>query len=211
MESLMKKPYLIIVAGGSASGKSTVVQSILKKSGIQNVLVINQDDYYLDQKQVDMSQRILMNYDHPKSIDNQLLIQDIQKLLNGQSILKPIYDYNNYTRSDQTEVVESKPIIILEGILSLTDPNIRNIADLKLYVELDDDIRFIRRLSRDVKERGRTMSSVINQYIMTVKPMYHKYVKPTKRYADMIIPNDEKHSAAVDVIVNMLKTIKEQL
>lgn len=207
----MKKPYLIIVAGGSASGKSTVVQSILKKSGIQNVLVINQDDYYLDQKQVDMSQRILMNYDHPKSIDNQLLIQDIQKLLNGQSILKPIYDYNNYTRSDQTEVVESKPIIILEGILSLTDPNIRNIADLKLYVELDDDIRFIRRLSRDVKERGRTMSSVINQYIMTVKPMYHKYVKPTKRYADMIIPNDEKHSAAVDVIVNMLKTIKEQL
>jgi len=207
----MKKPYLIIVAGGSASGKSTVVQSILKKSGIQNVLVINQDDYYLDQKQVDMSQRILMNYDHPKSIDNQLLIQDIQKLLNGQSILKPIYDYNNYTRSDQTEVLESKPIIILEGILSLTDPNIRNIADLKLYVELDDDIRFIRRLSRDVKERGRTMSSVINQYIMTVKPMYHKYVKPTKRYADMIIPNDEKHSAAVDVIVNMLKTIKEQL
>src|SRR5690554_3603001 len=211
MDSLMKKPYLIIVAGGSASGKSTVVQSILKKSGIQNVLVINQDDYYLDQKQVDMSQRILMNYDHPKSIDNQLLIQDIQKLLNGQSILKPIYDYNNYTRSDQTEVLESKPIIILEGILSLTDPNIRNIADLKLYVELDDDIRFIRRLSRDVKERGRTMSSVINQYIMTVKPMYHKYVKPTKRYADMIIPNDEKHSAAVDVIVNMLKTIKEQL
>ncbi len=207
----MKKPYFIIVAGGSASGKSTVVQSILKKSGIQNVLVINQDDYYLDQKQVDMSQRILMNYDHPKSIDNQLLNQDIQKLLNGQSILKPIYDYNNYTRSDQTEVVESKPIIILEGILSLTDPNIRNIADLKLYVELDDDIRFIRRLSRDVKERGRTMSSVINQYITTVKPMYHKYVKPTKRYADMIIPNDEKHSAAVDVIVNMLKTVKEQL
>lgn len=211
MNKLIKKPFFMIVAGGSASGKTTVVKSILQKAGIEHVLVINQDDYYLDQKDLPMSERVLMNYDHPKSIDIVCLKKDIILLLAGKKIHKPIYDYNNYTRSDQVEIVESKPIIILEGILSLSDESIRALADLKLYVELDDDIRFIRRLSRDVKERGRTMNSVINQYITTVKPMYHKYVKPTKRHADIIIPNDEKHSAAVDVIVHMLKTVKESL
>lgn len=199
----------MIVAGGSASGKSTVVQSILNKAGIQHVLVLNQDDYYLDQKDLPMEKRVLMNYDHPNSIDIELLKSDLAKLLQGKSIDKPVYDYNLYTRSDKTVKVSSKPIIILEGILSLVDADIRSLADLKLYVELDDDIRFIRRLTRDVKNRGRTMNSVINQYITTVKPMYHKYVKPTKRYADIIIPNDDKHNTAVDVIVNMLKTIKE--
>lgn len=205
----MKKPFFMIVAGGSASGKSTVVQSILNKAGIQHVLVLNQDDYYLDQKDLPMEKRVLMNYDHPNSIDIELLKSDLAKLLQGKSIDKPVYDYNLYTRSDKTVKVTSKPIIILEGILSLVDADIRSLADLKLYVELDDDIRFIRRLTRDVKNRGRTMNSVINQYITTVKPMYHKYVKPTKRYADIIIPNDDKHNTAVDVIVNMLKTIKE--
>ena len=205
----MKKPFFMIVAGGSASGKSTVVQSILNKAGIQSVLVLNQDDYYLDQKDLPMEKRVLMNYDHPNSIDIELLKSDLAKLLQGATIDKPVYDYNLYTRSDKTVKVSSKPIIILEGILSLVDADIRSLADLKLYVELDDDIRFIRRLTRDVKNRGRTMNSVINQYITTVKPMYHKYVKPTKRYADIIIPNDDKHNTAVDVIVNMLKTIKE--
>ncbi|WP_025724399.1 uridine kinase [Acholeplasma granularum] len=205
----MKKPFFMIVAGGSASGKSTVVKSILKKSGIQNVLVINQDDYYLDQKDIPMSERIKMNYDSPESVDIELLKNDLNQLLQGKSIEKPIYDYNLYTRSEKKEIIEPKPIIILEGILSLTDQNIRDLADLKLYVELDDDLRFIRRLTRDVKDRGRSMNSVIEQYLKTVKPMYHLYVKPTKRHADMIIPNDEKHSTAVDVIVNMLKTIKE--
>lgn len=205
----MKKPFFMIVAGGSASGKSTVVKSILNKAGIQHVLVLNQDDYYLDQKDLPMEKRVLMNYDHPNSIDIKLLKSDLAKLLQGASIDKPVYDYNLYTRSDKTVKVSSKPIIILEGILSLVDADIRSLADLKLYVELDDDIRFIRRLIRDVKNRGRTMNSVINQYMTTVKPMYHKYVKPTKRYADIIIPNDDKHNTAVDVIVNMLKTIKE--
>src|SRR5690554_384041 len=205
----MKKPFFMIVAGGSASGKSTVVESILNKAGIQHVLVLNQDDYYLDQKDLPMEKRVLMNYDHPNSIDIELLKSDLAKLLQGATIDKPVYDYNLYTRSDKTVKVSSKPIIILEGILSLVDADIRSLADLKLYVELDDDIRFIRRLTRDVKNRGRTMNSVINQYITTVKPMYHKYVKPTKRYADIIIPNDDKHNTAVDVIVNMLKTIKE--
>ncbi len=207
----MKKPYLIIVAGGSASGKSTVVKAILEKSGIKDCLTINQDDYYKNQDHMTMEERLLVNYDHPLSIDNDVLYQDLLSLLEGKTILKPIYDYKNYTRSDQTETIEPKPIIILEGILSLTDKSIRNLADLKLYVESDDDLRLIRRIKRDVKERGRSLDSVVDQYLNTVKPMYHKYVKPTKRYADMIIPNDEAHQKAVDVIVGMLKSKKEEL
>lgn len=207
----MKKPYLIIVAGGSASGKSTVVKAILEKSGIKDCLTINQDDYYKNQDHMTMEERLLVNYDHPLSIDNDVLYQDILSLLEGKTILKPIYDYKNYTRSDQTEAIDPKPIIILEGILSLTDKSIRNLADLKLYVESDDDLRLIRRIKRDVKERGRSLDSVVDQYLNTVKPMYHKYVKPTKRYADMIIPNDEAHQKAVDVIVGMLKSKKEEL
>lgn len=207
----MKKPYLIIVAGGSASGKSTVVKAILEKSGIKDCLTINQDDYYKNQDHMTMEERLLVNYDHPLSIDNDVLYQDLISLLEGKTILKPIYDYKNYTRSDQTETIEPKPIIILEGILSLTDKSIRNLADLKLYVESDDDLRLIRRIKRDVKERGRSLDSVVDQYLNTVKPMYHKYVKPTKRYADMIIPNDEAHQKAVDVIVGMLKSKKEEL
>ncbi len=204
----MDKPFLILVAGGSASGKSTVVKSILDQAGIKDVLTINQDDYYLDQKDVPMEKRIIVNYDHPNSIDNELLFSHIKQLLDGKTIEKPLYDYKNYTRSSACETVNPKPIIIVEGILSLTDKNLRDLADLKLYVELDDDIRFIRRLSRDVKERGRSIDSVVKQYLDTVKPMYHKYVKPTKRYADIIIPNDEKHSVAVKVIVGMLNSIK---
>lgn len=207
----MKKPYLIIVAGGSASGKSTVVKAILEKSGIKDCLTINQDDYYKNQDHMTMEERLLVNYDHPLSIDNDVLYQDLLSLLEGKTILKPIYDYKNYTRSDQTETIEPKPIIILEGILSLTDKSIRNLADLKLYVESDDDLRLIRRIKRDVKERGRSLDSVVDQYLNTVKPMHHKYVKPTKRYADMIIPNDEAHQKAVDVIVGMLKSKKEEL
>lgn len=207
----MKKPYLIIVAGGSASGKSTVVKAILEKSGIKDCLTINQDDYYKNQDHMTMDERLSVNYDHPLSIDNDVLYQDLLSLLEGNTILKPIYDYKNYTRSDQTETIEPKPIIILEGILSLTDKSIRNLADLKLYVESDDDLRLIRRIKRDVKERGRSLDSVVDQYLNTVKPMHHKYVKPTKRYADMIIPNDEAHQKAVDVIVGMLKSKKEEL
>lgn len=204
----MGKPFLVLVAGGSASGKSTVVKEILEQAGIKDVLTINQDDYYLDQKDIPMEQRIIVNYDHPNSIDNDLLLEHVKCLLQGHSIQKPLYDYSNYTRSTKSEFVNPKPVIIVEGILSLTDKNLRDLADLKLYVELDDDIRFIRRLSRDVKLRGRSIDSVIKQYLDTVKPMYHKYVKPTKRYADIIIPNDEKHSVAVKVIVGMLNSIK---
>ncbi|MDY0277355.1 MAG: uridine kinase [Acholeplasma sp.] len=203
----MQKPFLILVAGGSASGKSTVVNNILSKASVEDVLRIAHDDYYNRQDSLTMDERTRINYDHPDSLDNNLLYQHLSKLLEGKSIDKPIYDFVNYNRSNKTEIVNAKPIIIVEGILVLTDQRIRDLADLKIFVESDDDIRFIRRLTRDVNERKRTVDSVINQYLETVKPMHYKYVKPTKRYADIIIPNDSKHDVAVSVIAGKIKEV----
>ncbi len=203
----MKKPLLILVSGGSASGKSTVVQEILDRAGLEDVLILKHDDYYLDQTHLPLEQRYKMNYDHPSSLDNELLFKHLEKLLSGQPIEKPVYDFDLYTRSSKLEHVKPKPIIIIEGILILENEKIRGLSDINLFVELDDDTRLIRRLLRDMRERGRTLESVISQYEKTVKPMFHKYIKPTKRYADVIIPNDRKHDIAVDLIVTKIKQI----
>ena len=201
------KPVIIAVAGGSASGKTTVVNEILSKLDLKSVAIIKHDDYYKDQKDMSIEARYKVNYDHPLSLDNDLLVSHIETLLKGENILKPTYDFEAYTRSQKTECVEPKKVIILEGILILTDERIRKLSDIKLFVELDDDTRFIRRLQRDIKERGRSVESVIDQYLNTVKPMHHKYVKPTKRHADVIIPNDYNHDVAVDIIVSKIKMI----
>ena len=203
----MNKPLLILVSGGSASGKSTVVQEILERAGLNDVLIIKHDDYYLDQTHLPLEERYKMNYDHPSSLDNELLYAHLKKLLKGESINKPVYDFDIYTRNEKTEVIVPKPIIIIEGILILENEKIRNLSDISLFVELDDDTRFIRRMLRDMKERGRSLESIISQYERTVKPMFHKYIKPTKRYADVIIPNDRKHDIAVDLIVTKIKQI----
>ena len=203
----MKKPLLILVAGGSASGKSTVVQEILDRAGFDDVIIIRHDDYYLDQGNLPLEVRYLTNYDHPSSLDNQLLYDDLKKLLVGKSIDKPVYDFVNHTRSSEIEHINPKPIIIVEGILILENEKIRELSDMNLFVELDDDTRFIRRMLRDMRERGRTLDNIISQYEKTVKPMFHKHIKPTKRYADVIIPNDRKHEIAVDLIVTKIKQI----
>jgi uridine kinase len=204
------KPVIIAVAGGSASGKTTVVNEILSKLDLTSVAIIKHDDYYKDQEDMSLEERYKVNYDHPDSLDNDLLVKHIQMLLEGKSVLKPVYDFEQYTRSKITETVEPRKVIILEGILILTDERIRNLSSIKLFVELDEDTRFIRRLQRDLKERGRSVDSVIAQYQSTVKPMHHKYVKPTKRYADVIIPNDYNHDVAVDIIVSKIKMILEE-
>lgn len=201
------KPILISVAGGSASGKTTVVQEIIEAMSDYKITVLFHDDYYKDQSDIPMEQRIVTNYDHPSSLDNDLLVEHLNKLLNNEPINKPIYDFKNHNRSDKTEVVYSSNIIILEGILVLADKRLRELSDIKIYVESDDDIRFIRRLQRDIEERGRTVDSVVNQYLSTVKPMHYKFVKPSKRFADIIIPNDNKHNVAVDIIVTKMKDI----
>lgn len=203
----MNKPLLILVSGGSASGKSTVVKEILDRAGLDEVLIIKHDDYYLDQSDLPLEVRYQTNYDHPNSLDNELLYKHLTALLLGHSIEKPVYDFVQHTRSREIEHVESKPIIIVEGILILENEKIRNLSDMNLFVELDDDTRFIRRMLRDMRERGRSLDSIILQYESTVKPMFHKHIKPTKRFADVIIPNDRKHDIAVDLIVTKIKQI----
>ncbi len=196
----MKKPVIIAVAGGSSSGKTTVVNKILDNIGDYPIIVIKHDDYYKDQSVMSMEARRKVNYDHPFSLDNDLFFEHLTKLINGESIEKPTYDFVMLTRAKKTEIIKPAKIIILEGILILEDERIRNLADIKIFVEADDDLRFIRRLKRDTLERGRTQESVIEQYITTVKPMHFAFVKPTKRYADIIIPNDYFHDVAVDLI-----------
>ncbi len=203
----MNKPMLILVSGGSASGKSTVVQEILEKAGLDEVIILKHDDYYLDQSDLPLEKRYETNYDHPDSFDNELLFNDLQKLLEFKPIDKPVYDFVKFTRSDKIEHIVPKPVIIVEGILILDNQQIRDLADIKLFVEADEDTRFIRRLLRDMNERGRSLESIINQYETTVKPMFHKYIRPTKRFADVIIPNDKKHDIAVDLIVAKIKQI----
>lgn len=203
----MKRPVIIAVAGGSASGKTTVVDKIIKGFDPQNVTVIKHDDYYKDQSDMPMEERVKVNYDHPFSLDNDLMFKHLLKLILGERITKPTYDFENHNRSDRTESIVPTEIIILEGILIMEDDRIRELCDIKLFVEADDDLRFIRRLNRDMAERKRTMESVIKQYLNTVKPMHFAFVKPTKRYADVIIPNDKDHDVAVDLIITKIKSI----
>jgi len=203
----MKKSVIIAVAGGSASGKTTVVDKITESFDAKDVTVIKHDDYYKDQSDMSMEDRYKVNYDHPFSLDNDLMYQDILTLIKGDSITKPTYDFEAHTRSDVTEVVHPTKIIILEGILIMEDERIRDLCDIKLFVEADDDLRFIRRLQRDMDERGRSLTSVIDQYLNTVKPMHFAFIKPTKRYADVIIPNDKDHDVAVDLIITKIKSI----
>lgn len=196
----MKQTVIIAVAGGSSSGKTTVVNKILDNLGDYPIVVIKHDDYYKDQSEMSLEERRKVNYDHPLSLDNDLFFEHLSKLIQGEAIEKPTYDFVLLTRAKKTEIIKPAKIIILEGILILEDERIRNLADIKIFVEADDDLRFIRRLNRDTKERGRTLESVIEQYITTVKPMHFAFVKPTKRYADIIIPNDYYHDVAVDLI-----------
>jgi uridine kinase len=200
-------PLLILVAGGSASGKSTVVSEIVSKAGLEDVLIIRHDDYYKDQSNIPFEKRLDINYDHPDSLDSDLLQQHLNHLLKGQSIEKPLYDFVSYTRKKETEVVSPKKVMIVEGILILNDINIRKLSHLNVFVELDDDTRFIRRMMRDLNERGRSIESIVSHYQDTVKPMFYKFVKPSKRYAHVIIPNDDKHDIGVDLIASKIKSV----
>lgn len=175
-----------------------------------DITVIRQDDYYKDQSFLNIEERLKTNYDHPDALDNELLLTQLNLLLSGQPIDSPTYDFIRHTRSDEIKKIVPTKVIVLEGILALHDERIRNLADIKIYVESDDDIRFIRRLVRDIKERGRSMDAVIRQYLDTVKPMYYQFVKPSKRYADIIIPNDHTHDVAVDVMISKIKDICQE-
>ena len=206
----INKNILILIAGGTGAGKTTVTNEILDELQ-EEVTVLNQDDYYKSFDELTLDERKKVNYDHPESVDMDLLVLHLKRLLKGQSISMPKYDYINYKRKSSRTVVRPAKVIILEGVLALEDARIRELASIKIFVESDDDTRFIRRLVRDMNERGRSLDDVIDQYLSTVKPMYHIFAKPTKRYADIIIPNDSSHSIAVDIIIAKIKTILKEL
>ena len=202
----MEKSLLILIAGGSASGKTTVVHKVANFCETNDISVIAIDNYYKKRDDITLEERKLINYDHPDSIDLDLLKEHLKELLNGNSIMCPVYNFSVHNRdSEKTIKIDPTKVIILEGIFALYDEEIRSLADIMIFVESEDDIRFIRRLRRDIEERGRTVDEVISQYLNTVKPMYDSYVAPTKRYADIIIPNDTKHDMAIDIIIAKIR------
>lgn len=203
----MKKPILIGITGGTGSGKSTVSKEIFKFIDKKDVTVIEQDSYYKDQSHLSLEERIKTNYDHPLAFDNDLLVQHLKDLLDRKSIEKPIYDFEKHNRKKEVDLVEPKKIIILEGILILSEKEIRDLLDIKLFVDTDADVRLIRRILRDIKERGRTLDSVILQYMETVRPAHLQFVEQTKRYADIIIPEGGYNKVAIDLIVSKINSI----
>jgi len=205
-----KRPAIIGVAGGSGSGKTSVTNSIYDNFKGHSILVIEQDYYYKDQSHLPFEERLKTNYDHPLAFDTDLLIEHIEKLLRYESIEKPVYDYAMHTRSTDVIHVEPKEVIIIEGILVLEDERLRNLMDIKLFVDTDSDLRIIRRLQRDIKDRGRSIDSVISQYVDVVRPMHNQFIEPTKRYADVIIPEGGQNHVAIDLVATKIQTILEQ-
>ena len=197
---IKSKPIIIGVTGGSGSGKTSVSRAIFNNFPDHSIMMLEQDSYYKDQSHLSFEERLNTNYDHPFAFDNDLLIQHVGDLLNYKAIEKPVYDYVAHTRSQATIIQEPKEVIILEGILILEDERLRDLMDIKVYVDTDDDIRIIRRIKRDMEERGRTLDSVIEQYLTVVKPMYHQFIEPTKRYADIIVPEGGENHVAIDLI-----------
>lgn len=200
------KPIIIGVTGGSGSGKTSVSHAILNHFPNHSIMMLEHDSYYKDQSDLPFEERLKTNYDHPFAFDTDLFIEHLHKLLNYEAVEKPVYDYVAHTRSEQVEIQEPKEVIILEGILILADERLRNMMDIKVYVDTDDDIRIIRRIKRDIEERGRTLDSVINQYLTVVKPMYHQFIEPTKRYADVVVPEGGQNHVAIDLINTKIDT-----
>ena len=204
---MSNKPIVIGIAGGTGSGKTSISNKIMKTFQDKSVLLIQQDSYYLDQGHLTFEERLLTNYDHPNAFDNQLLADQISQLKRYEAIEIPVYDYVRYTRSDKTVRVEPKEVIILEGILVLEDAKLRDLMDIKIFVDTDADIRILRRMVRDIEERGRTIESVVDQYLSAVRPMHNQFVEPSKRYADVIIPEGGKNRVAIDLVATKINMI----
>ncbi|WP_216353653.1 uridine kinase [Neisseria dumasiana] len=203
----MKKPIIIGVAGGSGSGKTTVSQAIYREFSGSPITIIEQDYYYKNQPELPIEERKKQNYDHPSAYDNDLLLNHINLLLARKAVDIPQYDYTNYMRHSETKYQEPVDVIIIEGILALYDERIRNLMDIKLFVDTDADLRFIRRILRDIQERGRSVESVVKQYTEQVRPMHNQFVEPTKRHAHIIIPCDEQNNVAIDVLIAKISTV----
>lgn len=205
----MKEQAVIIgIAGGSASGKTSIAHQLYDYfKGHHKLKIMKQDDYYKDQSHLVFEDRLKTNYDHPFAFDTDLLVEHLKKLKNKESIQKPTYDYTLHTRSDVTEIIEGRDVIILEGIFVLAEEAVRDICDILVYVDTDSDIRFIRRLKRDIEERGRSLDSVCHQYLNTVRPMHEQFIEPSKKFAHIIIPEGGSNIVAIDLLLTKIKSI----
>ena len=201
------RSVVIGVAGGSGSGKTTVVSRIVESLGSGQVTVLEHDRYYRDRSELRLEERAALNYDHPDALETDLMVRHLVELRAGRPVDVPVYDFTRYTRAAVTEPAFPRTAIIIEGILIFTDAALRQLMDVKVFVDTDADTRFIRRLQRDVAERGRTMQSVVDQYLNTVKPMHLEFVEPSKRYADIIIPQGGYNVVAVDMLLTLIRSL----
>ena len=201
------RPYLIGVAGGSCSGKTTVAERLAEMAGDQRVSLIKLDSYYRTFPELPLAERAACDYDHPSAFDWELLAEHVDLLSTGHPVPVPVYDYTNHVRSDEVRIVEPSRIVVIEGILVLAEASLRDRFDLKVYIDTEADLRFIRRLLRDVAERGRTPDSIIAQYLETVRPAHEQFVEPSKRYADVIIPHGGLNAPAIDVLLARVREL----
>lgn len=201
---------MIGVAGGTGSGKTTVVRRIVETLGDHQVSVLEQDRYYRNRSELQLEERAALNFDHPQAIEADLMTAHIEALRAGRSIEAPIYDFAMHARQPETDTIQPRNAVIVEGILVLADAQLRTLMDVKVFVQTDDDTRFIRRLRRDVAERGRTVESVIDQYMSTVKPMHLEFVEPSRRYADVIVPEGGHNQVAVDLLLTLIRSLAQR-
>jgi uridine kinase len=205
---MSKRSSLVIgIAGGSGSGKTTVAQTILQRVGPDRISFLQHDAYYKDLSGLPPAQRIEVNFDHPNSLETELLTSHVLQLKEGHPVEVPIYDFSTHSRTDRTYTVQPRGVILVEGILIFTEASLRNLFDVKLFVDTDSDLRFIRRLERDISERGRTLEMVVKQYLSTVRPMHLEFVEPSKRYADVVIPEGGFNAAALDMVVARIESM----
>jgi len=207
----MKKGILIGITGASGSGKTLVAENIFKRLGSENVIIMEEDSYYKDLSKIPYDERTGRNFDHPDAFDHNLLGEHIQKLLNGESIAHPIYDYTTHSRKEETRTVGPHRIVVLEGILILNEPVLRDMMDIKVFIDTAPDICLIRRLRRDIEQRGRSVDSVLNQYMETVRPMYFQFIEPSKRHADIIIPQGGKNVVAIDILTTKIRSLLREM
>lgn len=207
MATAKERGILIGIAGGTGSGKTLVSQNIYNELGSDKVVILCQDSYYRDLKHLEPEERRKHNFDHPDSFDSALLIEHLKALLRGEAIEQPVYDFVTHTRTQKTVTIGPHSIVVLEGILILDNPELRDLMDIKIYVDTDPDIRVLRRIRRDIMERGRSLTSVIQQYEESVRPMHLQFVEPSKRYADIIIPEGGYNRVAIDLIKTKIESL----
>jgi uridine kinase len=204
---LDSRPLIIGICGGTGSGKTTITNRIIEALSEKNVIVLEQDNYYKGCPELPFAERVKLNFDHPDSMDTPLLASHVRRLREGQSIERPTYDFANFRRVEATVRIEPRSAIIIEGILIFENKALRDLMDIKIFVDTDADLRFIRRLERDIRERGRTMEMVVQQYMATVRPMHMEFVEPSKRYADVIIPEGGHNEVGIDLVIQKIRSL----